>query len=238
MRDVILLKSFPIKTLRFKLGPSGERETRSELVDRWYLLVVADKYGLDKHQFIKCFPHVSVECRQKTKDDALFLITRDNTVIAQISLTGTVLSSLSQLDLNSYPWNESTRSSFSFKTTNVQIKDITRDVKRANLRAKVVEKSQTKGVYSKYDGSPKKLSIATISDDTGSIKMQLWNDQIDRVSVDDIVEIENGRVKMFRGRFQINIGRNSKLNVFKPLKVRPKLRSRQGSSHIPLLYQT
>lgn len=246
---MILLKPFPIKTLRFRLGPSGERESRSELIDRWYLIVVAEKYRLDKRRFIKCFPHawkhgkssyngVLVECRQKTENDALFLVTRDKTIIAQVSLTEIVLKSLSHLDLDSYPWNESTLSSFNFKPMNVHIEDINRDVKRANLRAKVVEKSETKGVYSNYDGSPKKLSIATISDNTGSIKMQLWNDQIEKVSIGDSVQIENGRVKMFKGQFQVNIGRNSKLNVIKPLKVSPnrwKLHSRRGSPHLPLL---
>jgi replication factor A1 len=222
------LKPFPIKTSRSRLGPSGEREARSELVDRWYLIMVAEKYGLDTRRFLKCFLYawrhekssckgVLIECRQKTENDALFLVTRHETIIAQISLTETVLKSLSHLDLESYPWNESTlTNSSNFKPIKMHIKDINKDVKWANLTARVIDKSKTKVVYSRYDGSPKRLSIATISDDTGSVKMQLWNGQIDEVSVGDSVHVENGRVKMFRGQFQVHVGRKGKFSVTPP----------------------
>jgi hypothetical protein len=52
--------------------------------------------------------------------------------------------------------------------------------------------------------------------------------QIDKVSVGDIVDIENRRVKMFGGQFQVNIGRNSKLNVTKPIEVGPSKRKHRS----------
>jgi ssDNA-binding replication factor A large subunit len=43
--------------------------------------------------------------------------------------------------------------------------------------------------------------------------LPLWDAQIDSVSVGDMIRIENGRVKRFRGALQVSIGKKSKLNV-------------------------
>jgi len=98
------------------------------------------------------------------------------------------------------------------ETTDVQIKDIDAGVKWVNLIAKVVGKSDPRNVFSRF-GESLALSIAPISDGTGSMRLPLWNAQIDRVSIGDTVEIENGRVRRFRGELQVSVGRNSKLEV-------------------------
>lgn len=228
------MKRFPMKDTRFRIGPSGKRESRNELADRWYLLTIADKYGLDRRHFLKCFPHawmhekssyngVLVECRQKTENDAFFLVTRHKTIITQITLTETVVKSLSQADLETFPWNESTLSErVAFRSTFMHISDMNKNTRWANLKAKIVDKSKNKGLYSKFDGSPQKLSIATISDNTGSMELLLWNDQIHNVSVGDSVQIENGRVKMYRGQFQVHVGKKiGNLKVIKSINAGP-----------------
>jgi len=57
------------------------------------------------------------------------------------------------------------------------------------------------------------VATAIISDDTGKIKLTLWNDQIDQVNVNDNVKIENGYITTFRGEMQLNVGRYGKLTV-------------------------
>ena len=106
-----------------------------------------------------------------------------------------------------------------------RIKDVDVRTKRVNLKARVVEKSIIRRVYSRFGGSDS-LSIATISDDTGSIELPLWNAQIDMVSVGDTVRIENGRVRTFRGTLQVNVGKKSKLNIIEnqSTKSRSKIR--------------
>jgi len=47
----------------------------------------------------------------------------------------------------------------------------------------------------------------------GKIKLTLWNKQIDQVSVNDTVQIENGYVTSFRGEIQLNVGKYGKLTV-------------------------
>jgi replication factor A1 len=51
------------------------------------------------------------------------------------------------------------------------------------------------------------VATADISDETGSIKLTLWNEQISQVKVNDNIKIENGYISSFQGQIQLNIGR-------------------------------
>jgi len=197
----------------------------AEMTRLWYLIRVSNKYGLDTHKFLMCFPQawthersshngISIQLRQKTKNNSVFLVTQDQKVIAQLHLSQKLLKYLPEVDLESYPFIEFTpaRKMETFETTDVQIKDIDGGVKSVNLIAKVVGKSDRRKVFSRF-GDPLALSIATISDGTGSMRLPLWNAQIDRVSVGDTVQIDNGRVRTFRGELQVSVGRSGRLQV-------------------------
>jgi replication factor A1 len=94
----------------------------------------------------------------------------------------------------------------------LQIKDIDARVRSVNLKAKVVGKSIPRYVFSRF-GDALTLSTATISDGTGSMRMSLWNGEIDRVSIGDTVQINDGRVRTFRGELQVSLGRKGRLQV-------------------------
>jgi len=98
------------------------------------------------------------------------------------------------------------------ETGDLRIKDIDAGVRRVNLKAKVVGKSIPRYVFSRF-GDALTLSTATIADDTGSIRMSLWNAEIDRVSIGDTVQINDGRVRTFRGELQVSLGRKGRLQV-------------------------
>ena len=86
-------------------------------------------------------------------------------------------------------------------------------MKRVSVEAKVVEKSDTREVQSRVRNQTYKVADAVIADETGSIKLTLWNEQIDQVNVDDVVKIDNGYVTSFRGEIQLNAGKYGKLTV-------------------------
>jgi replication factor A1 len=123
---------------------------------------------------------------------------------------------LPEVDPASFPLIEFTPASKieTLETTDLKIRDIDARVKWVNLIARVVGKSNPRNLLSRF-GQSLALSIATISDGTGSMRLPLWNAQIDRVSVGDTVQIENGRVRAFRGELQVSVGRNSKLEVIR-----------------------
>lgn len=85
--------------------------------------------------------------------------------------------------------------------------------KRVNVQAKVVEKRETREVMSRYKDETYKVATVIVADETGSIKLTLWNEQIEQVNVNDMVTIENGYVTSFKGEIQLNVGKFGKLTV-------------------------
>ncbi len=94
----------------------------------------------------------------------------------------------------------------------MKISDLKVGASNVSLQAKVVQKGDPREVVTKYG---KRLSVAdiTLQDDTGSIAMSLWGDDIDTVDVGDMVEIANGYVNEFRGTPQLSTGKFGKITV-------------------------
>ena len=95
----------------------------------------------------------------------------------------------------------------------MKIKDLRNGMKRVSVEAKVVEKTDPREVLSRFKDETYKVATAIVADETGTIKLTLWNDQIDQVNVDNTVKIENGYISSFRGEIQLNIGKYGKLTV-------------------------
>ena len=95
----------------------------------------------------------------------------------------------------------------------MKIKDLRNGMKNVSIEAKVKEKSETREVLSRFKDETHKVATAIIADETGTIKLTLWNEQINQVNVDNTVKVEKGYVTSFRGEIQLNIGRYGKLTV-------------------------
>jgi hypothetical protein len=112
------LKHLPVEICQGGPGrPRGQRQSLAELANRWYLMWISEKYGLEAHKFLTSFKDtwtkgkssckdISVQCRQKTENNAVFLVTQGQEIIAQLSLSETALKCLSEIDLTCYPWNQ------------------------------------------------------------------------------------------------------------------------------------
>jgi hypothetical protein len=113
-------KHFPIERLHSRPGkPSDKRVSNTELINRWYLIWISEKYGLNTREFLACFPDawmheksscgdLLVQCRKKSESVTVFLVTYDQKVITQLSLSESALKRLPDVDFASFPWNEST----------------------------------------------------------------------------------------------------------------------------------
>jgi len=60
---------------------------------------------------------------------------------------------------------------------------------------------------------PARVADATLQDETGTIILTLWGDDIQRFSVGQKVRITDGWVKDFRGKLQISTGRSGKITT-------------------------
>ena len=86
-------------------------------------------------------------------------------------------------------------------------------MKRVTVEANVVEKGEPREVRSRYKDETYLVADAIVADETGSIKLTLWNEQIDQVNVGNKVKIENGYVTSFKGEVQLNVGKYGVLTV-------------------------
>jgi len=95
----------------------------------------------------------------------------------------------------------------------LDIKDLQDGMKRVEVEAQVVDKSPTRQVQSKFRDEVYNVADAIVQDETGTIKLTLWNEQIDQVNVGDRIKIENGYVTSFKSEIQLNVGKYGKLAV-------------------------
>jgi ssDNA-binding replication factor A large subunit len=96
----------------------------------------------------------------------------------------------------------------------LQIEDLSAGTKHVEVKARVLELSKPREVLTRF-GSQAYVSNALIADSTESIDLSLWNEQVDGVSIGDVIEIENGHVAYFRGKRQLRIGRSGEINIVK-----------------------
>ncbi len=92
----------------------------------------------------------------------------------------------------------------------MKITDLKGEQGRVDLEGEIVEKGETRTVNLRAGGQSN-VADFTLRDDSGSIKLSLWGDQIDMVDVGDRVRIENGYTRSFRGELQLSVGRYGKL---------------------------
>lgn len=93
----------------------------------------------------------------------------------------------------------------------MKIADLKGEQSRVDVEGEVIEKGDVRTVNLRAGGTST-VADATIRDDSGTIKLSLWGEQINSVDVGDKIKIENGYTKAFRGEVQLNIGRYGKLS--------------------------
>ncbi len=87
-----------------------------------------------------------------------------------------------------------------------KVDELTPGSKQVDVQVKVLSLGDRKTIDSKYGGS-KDLVEAVVGDETGTVIMTLWDDQIDRVAQDNVLDIENGYVSLVRGHMRLNVGK-------------------------------
>jgi ssDNA-binding replication factor A large subunit len=75
-----------------------------------------------------------------------------------------------------------------------------------NLRVEVLSISEPKQIIT-GTGIKHDILEAEVKDETGSIALVLWNERILPLKVGDTLQIENGFVTSFKGKWRINVGK-------------------------------
>jgi replication factor A1 len=93
----------------------------------------------------------------------------------------------------------------------LRIGDLRIGMKKVNLKARILEIAKPTLVFTRF-GNYASVANALIADETGTIKLCLWNEQINSVSMGDTIQIENASMATFRGEKQLRIGRKGTLS--------------------------
>ncbi|MGD0977512.1 MAG: hypothetical protein ABR962_00040 [Candidatus Bathyarchaeia archaeon] len=163
------------------------------------------------HERSEC-EQVIIECRKRTKNSAIFLFTTGREVVAQFPISITILQGKNQLESYIKTILARISSVKNFEGVNSKIGDLKVGMKRVSLKAEVLEIPKSKIVYTRY-GTTAWISNALIRDETGSMKMSLWNQQINTVHEGDVIDVKNGTVAWFSGERQLRLGRSGSLSV-------------------------
>jgi len=193
---------------------------RSKVSIGEYLAFLSIKYEVDpdklfyalisagENQTSTC-GNLSIECRSKLHDRTVLLITKGPKVVAQFPIPKEFL-----LERNN-PIKDLINPDMLHRHLNkknkephfLHIRDLRAGMKEVNLKAKVLEIARPTLVFTRF-GNYASVANALIGDETGTIKLCLWNEQINSVCAGETVQIENARVSMFRGERQLRIGKS------------------------------
>lgn len=76
-----------------------------------------------------------------------------------------------------------------------------------NVKVKCDSKNEEKQVTSKKTGENLRVTEAIVGDETASILLTLWNDDIDKMEKDHIYQLKNVYTTVFKGSLRLNIGK-------------------------------
>ncbi len=93
----------------------------------------------------------------------------------------------------------------------MKINELTPGMGSVNLDAEVVGIEAPREINKM--GRNLRVANATIQDDSGTITLVLWNDQIDQVKEGSKVRITNGYVNTWQDKAQLTLGKFGKMDV-------------------------
>jgi replication factor A1 len=157
---------------------------------------------------------LTVEYRGNVNNQAIFLIKKDNNVVAQFRV---LEETLSKRDISFDNWMDTNkvRKEIAKQTpspSHFKIEDLHVGMKKVNLIAEVLETSEPSKVHTQFRDNAL-VSNAWIGDETGKIMLCLWDQQVKVVSVGDCIEVKNVHVATFKGEKQLRLGKNGTIRI-------------------------
>ncbi|MFQ6088066.1 MAG: DNA-binding protein [Candidatus Methanofastidiosia archaeon] len=93
----------------------------------------------------------------------------------------------------------------------MKIEEVKSGMNNVEVTGVVVDKEKPRKINTRY--GPALLSKAKIEDESGSIGLNLWRDQVNLLEMGDKVKIEGAFAKIFKDQLELNLKRDSKVTV-------------------------
>ena len=158
--------------------------------------------------------NLTVEYRGKVKDEIIFLIKKENNAVAQFRVDEQFLL---RKDNPFESWMSTDKICKKIAKQNIEsvftsIHDLRACMKRVNVKAEVLEIPKPVQVHTQF-GNTVRVVNALVGDETGKIKLCLWEGQINSVAVGDNIEIKNSHICVFRGEKQLRLGKKGVIST-------------------------
>jgi len=95
----------------------------------------------------------------------------------------------------------------------VKVGDLTQYSRKVYTVVKVISITETREVTSRSDMSTHRVAEALVADETGSVYLTLWDDVLDQVEEEQVLNIKDAYVNLFRGSMRLNLGRYGSYDV-------------------------
>ncbi|MBI2662789.1 hypothetical protein HYX11_05005 [Candidatus Woesearchaeota archaeon] len=93
----------------------------------------------------------------------------------------------------------------------MQIKDIQPNQGNIEITAEVTQKEVPR-TFEKF-GKKGKVCSAILKDESGTIKLTLWNEDIDKINPGDTIKLTNGWCSEFKSEKQLSTGKFGKIEI-------------------------
>lgn len=94
----------------------------------------------------------------------------------------------------------------------MNVRDLRDGMRRVDAEGEIVEMQEPRTVNLRTGGEAR-VADCMLKDESGQIKLSLWDDQIDMVKQGSKVRVTNGYTNSFRGELRLNVGKYGKLEV-------------------------
>jgi replication factor A1 len=92
-----------------------------------------------------------------------------------------------------------------------KVDSLKHDLQNLNLTLKILNIGSSRGVPSKRDQRQHWIAEAIVGDETGTVILTLWDDQIRMFKANDVIEIKGGYTTLFKGSLRLNVGKGSRI---------------------------
>ena len=94
----------------------------------------------------------------------------------------------------------------------MQISELRDGMRNVSVEGQITKVGEPRTVKLRTGGETE-VSEATLTDESGSITLTLWDSQIEKVKKGGHVSVNNGYTNSFRGSVRLNVGRFGSLEV-------------------------
>jgi replication factor A1 len=95
----------------------------------------------------------------------------------------------------------------------VKIGELNSYSRKVYATVKVISKTEEREVTSRSDMSTHRVAEALVGDETGTIYMTLWDNVLDEIQDDMVLEVKDAYVNLFKGSMRLNLGRYGSYEV-------------------------